>query len=144
MLSGVETGNRIPHDEWNLRGIAHAHTCTEKTTFFARTNNANTHMKGLAQCWGPHRALDIFRFAVFFVIEGKIIRKILPPPPIFNKTLNIFCMFDFYVVSLISKPQIIRAAWIMKNIDELNVVLAVVSKNLGLSTPQQDFFRHFS
>ena len=23
MLSGVETGNRIPHDEWNLRGIAH-------------------------------------------------------------------------------------------------------------------------
>ena len=26
MLSGVETGNRIPHDEWNLRGIVHAHT----------------------------------------------------------------------------------------------------------------------
>ena len=31
MLSGVETGNRIPHDELKLRGIAHAHT--EKTTF---------------------------------------------------------------------------------------------------------------
>ena len=26
MLSGVKTGNRIPHDEWNLRGIVHAHT----------------------------------------------------------------------------------------------------------------------
>ena len=34
VLSGVETGNRIPHDEWNLRGIAHMYTYTEKTTFF--------------------------------------------------------------------------------------------------------------
>ena len=33
VLSGVETGNRIPHDEWNLRGIAHMYTYTEKTTF---------------------------------------------------------------------------------------------------------------
>ena len=24
MLSGVQTGNRIPHDEYNVRGIAHA------------------------------------------------------------------------------------------------------------------------
>ena len=32
-LSGIVTGNTIPHDEWNLRGIAHAHTYTEKTTF---------------------------------------------------------------------------------------------------------------
>ena len=23
MLSGVETGNRIPHDEYNVRGIPH-------------------------------------------------------------------------------------------------------------------------
>ena len=30
VLSGVETGNRIPR---NLRSIAHAHTYTEKTTF---------------------------------------------------------------------------------------------------------------
>ena len=26
MLSGVHTGNRIPHDRYNIRGIAHAHT----------------------------------------------------------------------------------------------------------------------
>ena len=24
MLSGVQMGNRIPHDEYNVRGIAHA------------------------------------------------------------------------------------------------------------------------
>ena len=24
MLSGVQTGKRIPHDEYNVRGIAHA------------------------------------------------------------------------------------------------------------------------
>ena len=50
MLSGVETGNIIPHDEWNLRGIGHAHTHTEKTTFYAKTTNGNIYMKGLAQC----------------------------------------------------------------------------------------------
>ena len=38
VLSGFETGNRIPHDEWNLRGIAHAHTYTEKTTFLCKDN----------------------------------------------------------------------------------------------------------
>ena len=36
VLSGVETGNRIPHDEWNLRGIAHVYTYTEKTTFLCK------------------------------------------------------------------------------------------------------------
>ena len=36
MLSGVETGNIIPVDELNLRGIAHAHTYTEKTTFLCK------------------------------------------------------------------------------------------------------------
>ena len=36
VLSGVETGNRIPHDEWNLRGIAHMYTYTEKTTFLCK------------------------------------------------------------------------------------------------------------
>ena len=31
MLSGVQTGNGIPHDRCNIRGIAHART--EETTF---------------------------------------------------------------------------------------------------------------
>ena len=26
MLLGVQTGNGTPHDKYNLRGIAHAHT----------------------------------------------------------------------------------------------------------------------
>ena len=42
VLSGVETGNRIPHDE-----------CThiqKRQHFYAKTTNANIYMKGLAQC----------------------------------------------------------------------------------------------
>ena len=27
MLSGVQTGNGIQNDEYNLRGIAHVHAC---------------------------------------------------------------------------------------------------------------------
>merc|ERR1712208_205332 len=51
VLSGVETGNRIPHDELILRGIAHICTHIQKRRhFYAKTTNANIYMKGLAQC----------------------------------------------------------------------------------------------
>ena len=35
VLSGVETGNRTPHDERNSR-IAHVYTYTEKMTFLCK------------------------------------------------------------------------------------------------------------
>ena len=36
MLSGVQTGNRIPHDRYNIRGIAHAHTNKKDDIFMQR------------------------------------------------------------------------------------------------------------
>ena len=36
MLSGVQTGNRIPHGEYNIRSIAHAHTYRKDDIFMQR------------------------------------------------------------------------------------------------------------
>ena len=36
MLSGVQTGNRIPHDRYNVRGIAHARSYIEDDIFMQR------------------------------------------------------------------------------------------------------------
>ena len=44
MLSGVQTGNEIPHDDYNIRGIAHRCSQTEKTTFHAKTPSAELYI----------------------------------------------------------------------------------------------------
>ena len=36
MLSGAQTGNRIPHDEYNVRGIAHARAYIKDDIFIQR------------------------------------------------------------------------------------------------------------
>ena len=36
MLSGVQTGNGIPHDRYNIRGIAHVHTNRKDNIFMQR------------------------------------------------------------------------------------------------------------
>ena len=36
MLSGVQTGNGIPHDRYNIRGMAHAHTNRKDDIFMQR------------------------------------------------------------------------------------------------------------
>ena len=36
MLSGVQTGNRIPNDEYNVRGIAHARAYIKDDIFMQR------------------------------------------------------------------------------------------------------------
>ena len=36
MLSGVQTGNRIPHVGYNICGIAHAHTNRNDNIFMQR------------------------------------------------------------------------------------------------------------
>ena len=36
MLSGVQSGNRIPHDEYNVRGIAHARAYIKDDIFMQR------------------------------------------------------------------------------------------------------------
>ena len=51
MLSGVPIRNGIPHDRYNIRGIAHERT-NRKDDIFMHIDKA-------------HMALDIFRFEVF-------------------------------------------------------------------------------
>ena len=56
MLSGVQTGSGIPHDRYNIRGIAHARTNKKDDIFMQRRLDIDE----------AHTALDIFRFAAFF------------------------------------------------------------------------------
>ena len=37
MIQGVQTGNGIPHDKHDVRGIAHARTNRKDDTFMQRT-----------------------------------------------------------------------------------------------------------
>ena len=51
MLSGVQSENGIPHDRYNMRGIAHARTNRKDDIFMQRRLYIDE----------AHRALDIFR-----------------------------------------------------------------------------------
>ena len=44
MLSGVQTGNRIPHDKHNIRGIAHARTNKKDNIFMQRQQGQILHL----------------------------------------------------------------------------------------------------
>ena len=59
MIPGVQTGNGIPHDKYNIRGIAHARTNRKDDMFMQR----RLYIDEL------HTTLDIFCFVVFLVIE---------------------------------------------------------------------------
>ena len=59
MLSGVQTGNGIPHDRYDIRGIAHGRTNRKDDIFMQRRLYIDE----------AHTALDIFRFAVFLFIN---------------------------------------------------------------------------
>ena len=56
MITGVFTGNGIPHDKYNIRGIAHARTNRKDDIDIQRRLFIDE----------AHTALDIFSFAVFF------------------------------------------------------------------------------
>ena len=56
MIPGIQTRNGIPHDKFNLRGIAHTRTNKKEDIFKQRQLYIDE----------AHAALDIFRFAVFF------------------------------------------------------------------------------
>ena len=56
MLSCVQTGNGIPPDRYNIRGIAHGHTNRKYNIFMQRRLYIEE----------THMAVDILRFAVFF------------------------------------------------------------------------------
>ena len=55
MIPGVQTGNGIPHDKYNICGIAHARTNRKDDIFIQRRLYIDE----------AHTALDIFCFAVF-------------------------------------------------------------------------------
>ena len=57
MITGVYTGNGIPHDKYNIRGNARAR----------RNRKDNNFMQRRLYIDETHTALDIFRFVVFFV-----------------------------------------------------------------------------
>ena len=58
ILSDIKTGNGISHDKYNIRGIAHARTNRKDDIFMQRRLYIDE----------AHTALDIFRFAVFFLL----------------------------------------------------------------------------
>ena len=71
MLSGVQTGNGTPHDKYNIRGIARAHK-QKRRHFHAKTTSAKIYIYngvGARDLYidKAHTALDIFRFAAFFM-----------------------------------------------------------------------------
>ena len=55
MIPGVQTGNGIPHDKYNIRDIADARTNKRYNIFMQRRLYIDE----------AHTALDIFCFAVF-------------------------------------------------------------------------------
>ena len=74
MLSGVQTGNGISHDKYDVCGIAHALTNRKDDIFMQRRLYIDE----------AHTALDIFRFAVFFLLKTEIHTQILNTEPMLH------------------------------------------------------------
>ena len=60
IIPGVQTGNGIPHDKYNIRGIAHVRTNRKDDIFMQR--------RLLIDIDIAYTALDIFRFAHMVLI----------------------------------------------------------------------------
>ena len=58
MIPGIQTGNGIQHDSYNIRSIAHTRTNKKDDIFMQRRLYIDE----------AHTVLDIFRFAVFFLL----------------------------------------------------------------------------
>ena len=74
MLSCVQTGNGITHDEYNIRGIANVR----------RNRKDNIFMQRRLYIVEVHTALDIFHFAVFLHLITIVVMKnyhFCPPTP---------------------------------------------------------------
>ena len=65
MIPAVQTGNGIPHDKYNIRGIAHARTNRKDNIFMQRRLYIEE----------AHMGLDIFRFAVSFLSVLSYLRR---------------------------------------------------------------------
>ena len=76
ILSAVLTGKRILRDGRNICGIIHVHVCRKDDIFRQRRqpsmeddNEDELKNKEDLHIAGMHTALDIFRFAVFFLMD---------------------------------------------------------------------------
>ena len=72
MLSGVQTGNGTPHGRYNICGIAHAGTNRKDDIIMQRWQCKTIHIYievGVRDLYieEAHTALDILRFAAFFL-----------------------------------------------------------------------------
>ena len=65
MLSGVQTGNGIPHDKYDVHGIAHACTNRKDDIFMKRQLYIDE----------AHMALDIFRFVSILLLVLRWLRR---------------------------------------------------------------------
>ena len=72
MLSGVQTENETPHDKYNIRGIAHAHTNRKDDIFMQRR---------LLSIVRAHVVLDISKNEDIGKNKG-IFKTESPPPPL--------------------------------------------------------------
>ena len=71
MIPGIQTRNGIPHDKFNLRGIAHAPTNKKDDMVMQRRLYIDK----------AHMALDIFRFAVFLTSDLNPLISLSDPHP---------------------------------------------------------------
>ena len=89
MLSGVQTGNRIPHDEYNVRGIAHARAYLKDNIFMQRRLVQALRLKGqsfvqkvqsLTKLSRPKHILACrseFKYVLIYVTWSTSIKKLL-------------------------------------------------------------------
>ena len=84
MLLGVQTGNGLAHDKYDIRGIAHARTNRKGNIFMKRQL-----IKKLIYILDKaDMELDIFRFKEFF---GKKLSN-LPNMTNLNNSISVFCL----------------------------------------------------
>ena len=82
IITGIQTGNGIPHDIYNIRGIVHARTNRKDDIFIQRRLYIDE----------AHTVLDIFHFAVFF----KFIRFMVFKSIICNDYFSYLKKFNFF------------------------------------------------
>ena len=77
MIPGVQTGNGIPHDEYDVHGIAHAHACTNrKDDIFMQSRRRSAHGAGHIPLCGiflfyyvVKQIYNIFQITTIFTVK---------------------------------------------------------------------------
>ena len=79
IIPGVQNGNGISHDKYNIRGTRHCpYRHKQKRRYFhAKTNTTSAKLYIYIGVWArdlyideAHTVLDVFRFAAFFLVRA--------------------------------------------------------------------------